>query len=290
MAKSERHRQRKAERKNRKEREKSVRRREYGDFLQQIASFRNRSVQIKQFLVQRGLGQKFYDYLDSYADAFQREVTHAKQEYPTLLDVHELDEADYYTQDVQHVIARLGYTGLKQLFVRADDLDEEYLASDRRSNISGYTVAFRNEQDDLRTIIFIRRSTGGGSNVLVKYALKIVALLHEIGHVKDWEQGINFGANEDIRSIADAEVFAHEYALGALLEGDYRESLKMYLDALEKLSITSGLQKDIAIRLMESEVFRRCKDGVKLTWRDHIKNLRSLHHPQSTFEDGESDE
>jgi hypothetical protein len=108
-------------------------------------------------------------------------------------------------------------------------------------------IAFKDEQGNLRTIIFIRKSIGSQSNPLVKYALKIVALLHEIGHVKDWEQGINFNAEENKRSIIDVEVFAHKYALNALLEGDYKESLKMYLNGLENLLKTDGTQKNIAI-------------------------------------------
>jgi hypothetical protein len=270
MAKSEWQRQKKSAAKKRKNRKREAKKSRHEKLLKHLSACRQIAPQIKQYLIQHGHGQKFYDFLDSYEDAFEQEVGRAKQECPTLLGIHELDDADYYGQEPHGVAAKLGYSGLTPIFFMTGDDEKQYLDHYKKADISGNTIAFKDEGGNLRTLILIRKSAGGRSNLRNKYALKIVALLHEIGHVKDREEGINFKVDNNKISIVDAEVFAHEYALHALLEGDYRESLKSYLAAFEKLRTSVGLDKIIALRLLESELFQRCKEHVKTNWLNYI--------------------
>ena len=52
-----------------------------------VTNFRSQAPQLKPFLRSKGCDLPFYDFLDSYSDEFQRIVTEAKGNHPSLLDV-----------------------------------------------------------------------------------------------------------------------------------------------------------------------------------------------------------
>jgi hypothetical protein len=223
---------------------------------------------VKRFLKQRGCEQKFYDYLDSYIDAFHREAGSAVEQFTSLLGVHEVDDQQYYASCDGTFVASVGYTGLTQIFVKTTDVGDEYLADDRKSNVNGATVAFRDISGSLKTIVMIRRTVPKVSVTDFKYAFKLIALFHELGHVGDWEKAINLKEGEV--AILEAEVYAHEYAMRRLMEGDYRQALGTYLSALEKLTKGTGYRKTVADRLVGSELFGECRDFTKTTWHHHL--------------------
>ena len=268
MTKSDRQRQKKADAKKRSERKHQLRQVEREQYNATLAVFRRKAPVIKRFLKQQGHEQKFYDYLDSYIDAFRREASGALQRFPSLLGVHEVDDRDYYAADDGGLAGKLGYLGLTLIRFKTTDVDDDYLAEDRKSNVNGVTMAFRDQAGTLRTLVLIRKIV---PNVLVtdiKYAFKLVALFHELGHVADWETGINL-RDGDV-AILDAEVYAHEYAMRRLMESDYRQALGTYLSALEKLTAGGDYRKAVADRLIGSELFVKCRECVKTTWSDHL--------------------
>jgi len=235
---------------------------------EQFADLRKNAPSIKRLLKHKGCEQKFYDYLDDYREEFKRIADKAREEHPSLLGVHEIDDADYYAEDRGGLLQKFGYAHLRQIFVKAMDVDQEYLEISRRGTITGSTIALRDEAGNVRTLVFIRKSIGQQAHPQMKYAFKIVALLHEIGHVTDWEEGINLREGE-VKMI-DAEVYAHEFALERLMEGDYRASLDTYLSGLEDLRKERGCQRTIAERLVQTPLVQRCRECVKTNWSDHL--------------------
>jgi hypothetical protein len=268
MAKSDRERQKKTDAKKRRDRAHKVKQAERGKRNATLDDFRRKAPTVKRFLKQRGCELKFYDFLDSYIDAFHREAGNAAKESSSLLGVHEVEDRQYYGSHDGTFAASLGYTGLTQVFVKTTDVGDEYLAQDRKSNVNGVTVAFRNTAGALKTIVMIRKTVPNVLATEFKYAFKLMALFHELGHVEDWEKAINL-KDGDV-AILEAEVYAHQYALRRLMEGDYRQALSTYLSALEELTKGDGYRKDVATRLAGSELFVECRECVKTTWHDYL--------------------
>ena len=60
-----------------------------------IRDLRAKAPYIKMILRGRGCVLPFYDYLDSYPDEFQRIATAAKNEHPSLIGIHEVDDQHF---------------------------------------------------------------------------------------------------------------------------------------------------------------------------------------------------
>jgi len=86
--------------------------------------------------------------------------------------------------------------------------------------------------------------------------------------VTDWEEAINL--REGDVYILDAEVYAHEYAMLQMLDGDYRVALSYYLDQLEMFHRGTGYQKTVSDRILGTELFKQCKQCSEEQWSDHL--------------------
>ena len=99
---------------------------------------------------------------------------------------------------------------------------------------SGWTTILTDGQNR-HTGIFMRTLTGGDdNNPEARAALKLTVLLHELGHVTDIEQGINF--RETSAEMIKAEVFAHHFACREMVKARHRRCLGNYLDGLETMT------------------------------------------------------
>lgn len=268
MAKSEREKQKKADAKKRQEQKRRATKAKRTETQNTILSMRKNAAATKRILRQKGYDWKHYDFLDSHRDAFIQESQQAVKDHPSLLGVHEIEDKDYFEKDHGPLIASLGHTGLKQLFFHATDVGEDYTAEDRKSNMSGSTTAYHDESGNLRTLILIRKTVKGFPVTDMKYAVKLSALFHELGHVADWEQGIHFGKGDV--SVLDAEAYAHEHSLWKLMEGNYRVALATLLTAILDLQKERDYRREVAARLAETELFMKCQECVKTNWSDYL--------------------
>lgn len=262
-------RQKKADRKKRQERVKKIKQTQRDQKLAQLADFKAKAPIVKRFLKRHGHERKFYDFMDSYVDAFHRECQQAYGQLPSLLGIYEVTDDDYYRKHDGAFAAKLGHPGLTQIFFTFTDVDEdEYTANDRKSNVNGVTIGYRNPAGELKTIILIRRMVPAASLREIKYAFKIVALFHEMGHVQDLEKGLHL--REGCVVIVDAEVYANQYAMQRLLDGDYQQALSTFLSAVEKLTKGDGYQRVVADRLIASGLFADCQEAAKGLWSEHL--------------------
>lgn len=268
MAKSERQRQKKVDAKRRRDRAHRMKQAQNNDTRATLQDFRRKAAMLKRFVKQRGHEQKFYDFLDSYTDAFYREAGNAVAQLSSLLGIHEVEDRRYYGDHDGAFAASLGYMGMTQVFVTPTDVGDEYLAADRKSNVNGATVAYRDNTGTLKTLVLIRKVVPNVTMTECKYAFKLIALFHELGHVGDWEQGVNL--REGDVAIFDAEVYAHLHALRRLMEGDYRTAISCYLPALQKLTVADGYQKVVADRVVCSPLFAQCEEFAKTNWSDYL--------------------
>lgn len=235
--------------KDSKQRRQKQREREHERLKATFDEFHRKGVYIKRVYRQRGVDLPFYDYYDSYYDEFARVVSQAKAAYRSLMDVVELEDRDYFEADRSALAP-----GMDQIFWHTEQEQNGYgtgSGSDE-SNINGYTNAFRDRDGRVRTLVVIRKSIPNSKpHREFKYILKLVALLHELGHVHDMEQQINFDHAAKTFDVIEAEVFAHLYSLRRMAEQNYYQCYTMLVDALKRYTTATNYLRDVATLTLE---------------------------------------
>lgn len=217
---------------------------------EQLRDFRRKAPYYKTILQGRGCVLPFYDFLDSYADEFQRIVDHAKQEYGSLVDVHEVDE--HIFDDSDRNWSNLGYGDFDQIFFEVGDEAPDYGSHSRDANLAGSMTAFLDAKQELQSVILIRRTVKTHvQHRELKYAFKIASLLHELGHVQDLEQGINFDVPAKRMDIIEAEVFANLFALEQMAQRNLLQSFHMLESGLRDAVSKGGYLTKVAEKVLE---------------------------------------
>lgn len=221
---------------------------------------------IKAVLRENGCDLPFYEFLDSYADEFHRIVREAKSKYPTLIDVHEVDDSVYDTPEWS---AHLGYAALTKILFDIEERITDYGEHEGVANICGITSAFLDSQGGLRTVVMIRNCPKGGDRHReVRYALKVVALAHEIGHVHDIEHGTNFDVSARRSNIIEAEIFAHLHSFDVLAKRQMVHSYEMLHEALVKARTGQGYFGEVARGVIE-----RLPKHPLVRWNDVMRSI-----------------
>lgn len=246
-------------RKNRREKVKSKQRRL--DARVEAEKIQAKAPYIKSILRNRGCDLPFYDYLDSYREEFERTARQAISEHDSLMGVYEVDDAVY--SNPERDWGQFGHGELEQIYF---DIGEEFAdygkSLGKQANLCGCMSVFLDSEGEVKTLILIRRSVPGTSvSSDQKYAFKIAALLHEIGHVTDVENAINFEIDCRRFDVVEAEVYANLYCLDRLAERSLVVSYSMLHDALQDAANRSGYMASIG-----AEVIRRVRDYSFTDW------------------------
>jgi hypothetical protein len=197
----------------------------------QIKEYRAKAPYLKSFLRGRGCVLPFYDFLDSYEDEFHRIADAAKAEHPSLLGVHEVDDQSYF-EDVLNW-SKLGYGHLNQVFFDIEDSVPGYGRKGTDATMCGCMSTFLDADQNVRTVILIRQTVKIAlQHREFKYAFKIASLLHEIGHVHDLENEINFDLSAKRLNLIEAEVFANLFCLEQLAKRCFVHSFRTVESAL----------------------------------------------------------
>ncbi len=230
-----------------------------------INEFRAKAPYIKAILRRRGCILPFYDYLESYADEFHRIADAARAEHPSLLGVHEVDDA-VFSGSEKHW-PKLGYGDLQQIFFGIEEDVSDYETVSPDANLCGSMSAFLDPNGNLRTVILIQQSVRASAvrHREFKYAMKIASLLHEIGHVQDLERGLNFDAPGRHLRIVEAEVFAHLFALEEMARRNLAESLNVLVRGLQNAIPQGGYLSEVA-----KKVFGRSPTYQLVKWQKVI--------------------
>ena len=174
-----------------KQQERARKQRQWEQEDKTIKAFRRRAPYIKMILRGRGCALPFHDFLDSYSDEFQRIAAAAKSEHPSLIGIHEVDEHTYAESDKNW--SEFGCGDLQQIIFDMDRNLPDYGTGSPTANLCGSMYAFLDSEQNVRSVILIRQAVKGTlRHRELKYVLKLASLLHEIGHVQDLEQGLNF--------------------------------------------------------------------------------------------------
>lgn len=250
----------------RKDKEKANKQKKWEKENESIKNFRAQAPQLKPFLRSNGCDLPFYDFLDSYADEFERIIVEAKGQYPTLVNVHEVDDGVYRKTDWSD----LGYVGYQQIIFSTDDALDDYGTHNAKANLCGRTSAFTCPDQKLRTVVVIRRTVTDFEHRELKYVTKIAALLHEIGHVHDIENAINFDVRAKTTNIFEAEAFAHLFALERLAERQLVQSYNLLANALRGAINDKGYLGEVARRVVQ-----RMPEHKLIVWSDCLHKSKS---------------
>lgn len=236
--------------KKQREKERASRQRRWDSQNESVKKFHAARPHVKKLLRTWGCNLPFYDYLDSYVEEFEQISKMARQRYPTLRAIHEAEDSTYFSKDW----SKNGYGGLKLLPINFDEQYKgDYGLSRNDANLCGCTAIFHDVEGRLSTGIMIRQAVKGLLHQELKYGTKIVALLHEIGHVHDIENGINFCIEGDAinADIIEAEVFANLYALEKLAERQLRQSYLLTVDAIQTHAKETGYLAEVCRRVLD---------------------------------------
>lgn len=214
-----------------------------------LKAFKSKGHLVKSHLRNKGIVIPFYDYLDSYPDEFNKIAEFAKQTYPSLMGVHEVEPAIY--DSIENHFADFGYGELDQVFFGLDSQYSDY-GSASESNLTGITICFKDGEQQTRNAIFINQAVkGGAKHVELKYAYKIGVLCHEIGHVHDIEHAINFNVDKNEFDLLEAEIFANLYALNLMGERNLKASYSTFIEIFNSYIGRDGYMGKVAAGVLE---------------------------------------
>lgn len=218
---------------------------------------------------------EFVEGRDSYAAKYHRVMRASSREHHSLVRIVECDDHLFYELETDEKLKAIGLGGYSEVIFQTADEDIDF-TKDPRTSLSGKVNAGRRRPEGLavtgctsvikvgekrRTIVFMRRETGKEDTEEMKCALKLSALFHELGHVDDFEKGINW--NYPKFRVVDAEIYAHRYACAKLIQGKHSLLLGYYLDGLNDMAKSdSEYVRKAAQAVIDSPDFQRYKAAV----------------------------
>jgi hypothetical protein len=229
----------------------------------EIENYRKLGPGYKAALRTKGCVLPFYEILDSAEEEFHRIVTCAKSVHPSLHEVYEV-EMDDLEDEVGWKRLGLPSDWSQVFYTCEDELAESYQAKDKSANLRGAATAFFDDRGGFHTIIqVIKNPKCDWEHKEYKYILKLPVLLHEIGHVKDYEEKINFNRDAKTADLIEGEVYANIFALTECFRRGYYLGGEMFLDSWAKYKNDTDCRGEMVRRL-----FQRFQKPTYTKWMD----------------------
>ena len=250
-----------------------------------LAEFQMVAPHVRRLYETHGKPLPFYDYLDSYEDAFWELAREAVSKHASLLGVHPVGNELFHSPDKQWGQINPEYSNLSQIFFTLPDEYAEYVEQERRNTkLAGSMAPFWTPEHDLRTIILVRdqirsRATKDRDHAFV---FKLATLAHEIGHVDDVEKRINFDTENATMDVIEAEAYANLYGLDLLASKHIIQAYQAIRDAMVDNVEADGYLGEVARRVvpqMKDHKFTRWSEITEYFTREDLASL-----PQETIE------
>jgi hypothetical protein len=234
-----------------------------------IQQLRQHASLLKPILRELGADLPFYDLLDSYETEFNDLASEGKERFRSLSGIHEVDGRTFEDTD-------WSLFGLKPADHLQFTFDEQFAGYGSKgadtANIRGVAAFFRQADGGFRSIILIPRTPRTDiQHPDLKYALKIAALTHELGHICDAENGLHIDPITGRFDLIEAEAYANCYALDLMAHRALRQSYAMLHDAIAGKVDASGYEGEIARRVMHEHGTRDIPD-----WQEHLEEALSI--------------
>ncbi len=226
---------------------------------------------MKTALRRSGQNLPFYESIDSYQKEFQRTTASALRECKSLLSIDQVSDEEY--QLFSSLIVRR-YPALKPTMSNLPEEQIGYGEFDREASLAGLTAIFIDPQGNFKTAIAIRKVLPSirslDSDVDLEFGCKLASLYHELAHVHDLENGINFNADGTVSDVRKIEIFAHCKTLERLDSMCMGALYDYYYSAIEKYRDLSDYRGEIAREVLSNHPKRLVK-----TWRNSNSSLPS---------------
>lgn len=227
------------------QKKREARKREFQQAKSDIESIRRMRPMFKELMKIRGIDVGFLYLLDSYESKFHSLVESAIESSPSLFAVVERFENGQQIPKFDKEWPVISFD--------TEDGYAEYQEGDKLSGteveLSGSMRVYTDERGEYRTVIFIDNpKTVHREN---KYMMKIAILLHEVGHVIDFDQRGNFDMENNVLNGLEAEVFANLHAFTALAEHNIIPALETAMKALKKHESRQTFLGEIARKVFD---------------------------------------
>ena len=135
-------------------------------------------------------------FLGSYVDAYRRTSDTAVREHPSLVGIYECDDDIFYDPPVLRRFEWLSLGHLTPVILQSVNSSlnqgECCVGSHLKTQVGGHTYVLT-DGNHRHTAILMRRDTGlTHSDRALAHMFKLASLFHELGHVSDFERGINY--------------------------------------------------------------------------------------------------
>mgnify|MGYP000952290685 CR=1 FL=1 len=213
-----------------------------------INDYRRKYSKIRSKLVLSGYKPYFIDIFDSYKYEFNKIVNEAKNEFKTLYGIYEVDSSEFRNINRSKFRIPVGWEKIE--FSSTDEqIANEYeqdAVAVEKATYAGSLAVFQDQDSNFHTIILVIRNPKTFEiHEEFKYSRKISTLLHEIGHLKDFENRINIKPEIKFVDLIGTEVYANLHSLNESFKREYYLSAEHYLDALKKSQHNSEFQYQV---------------------------------------------
>jgi hypothetical protein len=181
----------------------------------------------------------FVEGFDSYGDEYAR--WKRTRIVKRLVGIFEISEEQFRLgfDNLPLAVGLHGYSIVQYLTEYDNTLrgDEPLLSA-------GCTIALRNQYGKIAPVVFVVKSElpiGDGRGLrhpLFRDSLRLLVLLHELGHADDISKGINYDHDQLHVDLAAAEAYAHGFVCKQAQRNGYPLLLRMCLENIERMALS----------------------------------------------------
>lgn len=199
---------------------------------------------------------KFIDGVDNYIDEFRRVL--AKPPIWGLFGAFEVEDDDYYSLNTEELLVRVGLGEHKYLNWDSDHERNDHSAS-RSGKATGMACAVMTAEGRILPVVFVRKgitldSVDSEHSEKVREMIRLLVLLHELGHAEDIYQEISFDHQHGKVDIVAAEAYAHVFVMRYLQKRNCRLALQYYINQLDEW-VAEGSTAEHYVKLAAQRVF-----------------------------------
>ncbi len=184
-----------------------------------------------------GSKRVFVEGIDSYCDEYEywKKTTIIKR----LVGIFEVAE-EQFRRNLEDLLASVGLSAYS--VVRYTSEYENKPGGDEPISGTGCAVAVQNVYGKIVPVVFVQKdvkSVGEESeeeHPQFSDSVRLLVLLHELGHADDISKGINYDHRELTVDFAEAEAYAHAFVCKQAQRNSYPVLLSLYLENVERMA------------------------------------------------------
>jgi hypothetical protein len=215
-----------------------------------VEAARASAPEIKRRLREAGCDLPFYDDLDSYRAELDRVKAWALVEFPSLLGIFDVPVAALDTFDFAPLGVPADWRHVRFTDGVNDGAAVDAYGSQTGDGPRGDTVAFLDPAGRVRTLVRLNAAPKwDAEHPDLKCKPMLVVLLHELGHVQDFERAIHADAARGAWDYVAGEAHANRFGLEECYRRGYYDSADILLGQLKALAAANEFYREIVSRL-----------------------------------------